>query len=76
MDSTTVVGTHAEAHPELAVDASAPVLDVVIPVYNEAAGLEIAQRLAAELSGVRVVHLDARGRGSALHTAWLASSQC
>lgn len=73
MDSTTVDGTHAEAHPELAVGASAPVLDVGIPVYNEAAGLERAQRLVAELSGV---HLDARGRGSALHTAWLASSRC
>jgi putative flippase GtrA len=35
--------------------------------------LEIAQRLAAELTGVRVVHLDARGRGRALHTAWLGS---
>ena len=35
--------------------------------------LEIAQRLAAELPGVRVVHLDARGRGRALHAAWLAS---
>ncbi|CAN5128134.1 bifunctional glycosyltransferase family 2/GtrA family protein [soil metagenome] len=106
MDTTTVVGTHAEARPELAVGASTPVLDLVIPVYNEAAGLEravrttrayldsqlpysarltiadnastdgtleIAQRLAAELPGVRVVHLDARGRGRALHTAWLAS---
>ncbi len=106
MDTTTVVGTHAEARPQLVVGASAPVLDLVIPVYNEAAGLEravrttrafldsqlpyssrltiadnastdgtleIAQRLAAELSGVRVVHLDARGRGRALHAAWLAS---
>ncbi|HEX5332584.1 MAG TPA: bifunctional glycosyltransferase family 2/GtrA family protein [Cellulomonas sp.] len=105
MDTTTA-GTHTEARPELAVSASAPVLDLVIPVYDEAAGLEravrttrayldsqlpyssrltiadnastdgtleIAQRLAAELTGVRVVHLDARGRGRALHTAWLAS---
>ena len=106
MDTTPVVGTHAEARTELALGASAPVLDLVIPVHNEAAGLEravrttrsfldsqlpyssrltiadnastdgtleIAQRLAAELSGVRVVHLGARGRGRALHTAWLAS---
>ncbi|HEX7805789.1 MAG TPA: dolichyl-phosphate beta-glucosyltransferase, partial [Cellulomonas sp.] len=106
MDTTTAAGTHAEARPELGVGATAPVLDLVIPVYNEAAGLEravrttraylddqlpysarltiadnastdgtleIAQRLAAELPGVRVVHLDARGRGRALHTAWLAS---
>ncbi|MBD8059327.1 bifunctional glycosyltransferase family 2/GtrA family protein [Cellulomonas sp. JH27-2] len=84
----------------------APVLDLVIPVYDEEAGLEravraartfldtqfpyparltiadnastdatlpIARRLADELHGVRVVHLDAKGRGRALHTAWLGS---
>ncbi|WP_263117906.1 bifunctional glycosyltransferase family 2/GtrA family protein [Cellulomonas sp. RIT-PI-Y] len=83
-----------------------PVLDLVIPVYNEARGLEhavrtvrafldsrfpyparltvadnastdgtlaVARRLAAELPGVRVLHLDAKGRGRALHTAWLGS---
>jgi putative flippase GtrA len=85
---------------------TAPVLDLVIPVYNEVAGLEravraarsfldaqlpyparltiadnastdgtldVALRLAEELAGVRVLHLDAKGRGRALHTAWLAS---
>jgi putative flippase GtrA len=84
----------------------APVLDLVIPVYNEVAGLEravraarafldtqlpyparltvadnastdgtldVARRLADELPGLRVVHLDAKGRGRALHTAWLTS---
>ncbi|GIG23521.1 sugar translocase [Cellulomonas chitinilytica] len=83
-----------------------PVLDLVIPVYDEEAGLEravraarhfldtefpyparltiadnasddrtldIARRLADELDGVSVVHLDAKGRGRALHTAWLGS---
>lgn len=106
MDTTTAVGTHTEARTGLVAGAAAPVLDLVIPVYNEVADLEravrttrsfldtqlpytarltiadnastdgtleIAQRLAAELPGVRVVHLDARGRGRALHTAWLAS---
>jgi len=106
MDTTTAVGTRAAARPELVTGATALVLDLVIPVYNEVAGLEravrtarsfldaelpysarltiadnastdgtleIARRLAAELPGVRVVHLDARGRGRALHTAWLAS---
>ncbi len=84
----------------------APVLDLVLPVYDEEAGLEravraarhfldtafpyparltiadnastdgtlaIARRLAGELDGVAVVHLDAKGRGRALHTAWLGS---
>src|SRR3954452_17420665 len=86
--------------------APPPVLDLVVPVHNEAAVLErtvrtarayldaelpyparltgadnaspdgtlaIARRLAAELQGVRLVHLDAKGRGRALHTAWLGS---
>jgi putative flippase GtrA len=85
---------------------TAPVLDVVIPVYNEQATLEasvrrvrafldaevpytarltvvdnastdataqVAARLAAQLTGVRFRHLDAKGRGLALATAWLES---
>ncbi|MFE7506257.1 glycosyltransferase [Promicromonospora sp. NPDC057488] len=85
---------------------AAPVLDLVIPVYNEEHGLEravraahsylttrfpyparitvvdnastdgtlaVARRLLDELDGVQVLHLDAKGRGRALHTAWLAS---
>src|SRR5438093_529269 len=33
----------------------------------------IAEYLAAELPNVRALHLDAKGRGRALRTAWLAS---
>lgn len=33
----------------------------------------IAQRLAATLDGVRCLHLDEKGRGRALRTAWTAS---
>lgn len=35
--------------------------------------LEIARSLSAELSEVRVEHLDRKGRGRALRTVWLAS---
>jgi glycosyltransferase involved in cell wall biosynthesis len=35
--------------------------------------LGVAKSLAAELEGVRVIHLDAKGRGRALKAAWLAS---
>lgn len=35
--------------------------------------LAAAQELARELPGVRVLHLDAKGRGRALRAAWLAS---
>ncbi|MFE7797075.1 glycosyltransferase [Nocardia sp. NPDC057440] len=80
-----------------------PVLDVVIPVYNEETDLgvcvrrlheylragfpfparitiadnastddtmQVARLLADELDDVRVVHLDAKGRGRALRTVW------
>jgi putative flippase GtrA len=84
----------------------APRVDIVIPVYNEQAGLEasvrrlhdflnselpfawriviadnastdatlaIARGLAFELPHTTVLHLDAKGRGRALRTAWTAS---
>jgi len=35
--------------------------------------LEIARRLAAELPGMRVIHLDEKGRGRALRAAWSSS---
>ncbi len=35
--------------------------------------LAIARALALEISGVRVLHLDMKGRGHALRTAWLTS---
>lgn len=38
------------------------------------ATLEIAQRLAARHEHIRVVHLDAKGRGRALRQVWLAST--
>jgi 4-amino-4-deoxy-L-arabinose transferase-like glycosyltransferase len=86
--------------------AREPVVDVVLPVYNEVAALsaavgrlrdylderlswtwcitvadnastdgswEKAKQLAAVMPEVRVVHLDAKGRGRALRTAWSTS---
>ena len=83
-----------------------PALDVVVPVYNEAAVLEaniavladhldarfplswritvadnasadgtrlVAEAIAARRPGVRVRHLERKGRGRALREAWLAS---
>ncbi|HZQ34214.1 MAG TPA: bifunctional glycosyltransferase family 2/GtrA family protein [Mycobacterium sp.] len=90
----------------LARSAGVPVLDVVVPVYNEEADLansvhrlhhylqhhfpftsritiadnastdatpEIAARLAAELPDVRMVRLEQKGRGRALHAVWSTS---
>jgi putative flippase GtrA len=86
--------------------AGVPVLDVVVPVYNEQAALaesvrrlhrhlhdhfpfpsritiadnasadatpHIAAQLAAELSDVRFVRLEEKGRGRALHAVWSES---
>jgi putative flippase GtrA len=95
--------------PNAALEARAlgvPVLDVVVPVYNEQTALSdsvhrlhrylrdsfpypvritiadnasvddtprIAAELAAELDDVRVVRLELKGRGRALHEVWSSS---
>jgi putative flippase GtrA len=94
---------HAAA---IARERGVPVLDVVVPVYNEEATLansihrlhrhlreqfpfaaritiadnastdetlRIAVELVAELPDVRVVRLEQKGRGRALHAVWSAS---
>ena len=38
------------------------------------ATLEVARRLVAELPDVEVIHLEAKGRGGALHAAWTSST--
>ncbi|MFT3852113.1 MAG: glycosyltransferase family 2 protein [Ilumatobacteraceae bacterium] len=86
--------------------AHQPVVDIVIPVYNEQAVLPesiarlhqyltasfpfswritigdnastdatwpVACQLAQDLTGVRALHLDAKGRGRALRAAWSSS---
>jgi putative flippase GtrA len=88
-------------------EAPVPVVDIVIPVHNEAHVLEAsvsrlyrylserfplswritivdnastdatwatAGALAARVPGVRAIHLDGKGRGLALRSAWLASN--
>jgi putative flippase GtrA len=98
-----------ESRPNAALAARAaglPVLDVVVPVYNEQATLadsvhrlhrhlrenfpfearitiadnasvddtpRIAEELSTELTEVRVVRLDQKGRGRALHAVWSTS---
>ena len=100
---------HFESRPNAALAARAagvPVLDLVVPVYNEQAALadsihrlhrhlqdnfsfpvritiadnasvddtpRIAAELAAELTDVRVVRLEQKGRGRALHAVWSTS---
>lgn len=99
----TVTAVRA-AEPAAAV--TAPVVDVVVPVYNEEVDLgpcvrrlhafltlnfpftaritiadnastdgtlAVAKQLADQLDGVRVVHLDRKGRGRALREVWQSS---
>jgi len=102
MTETVATAVHAAALDSTAGNR-APVLDIVIPVHNEEAGLgdcvrrldeylrggfpfsaritiadnastddtlPVAHDLAASVPGVRVVHLDAKGRGRALRAVW------
>jgi putative flippase GtrA len=101
--SDTVTAVQEQRAPDAARE---PVLDVVIPVYNEERDLArcvrrlheflrdgfpfsaritiadnastdrtlaVAGQLAADMSGVRVVHLDRKGRGRALRAVWQQS---
>jgi glycosyltransferase involved in cell wall biosynthesis len=98
---TNAIPIHLASQPD-----RQPVIDIVIPVYNEERDLgpsvrrlrahldagfpfpavitiadnastdatrAIAERLAAELPGVRSLHLDRKGRGRALRRAWTES---
>jgi len=110
-DATGPLGPSGEAiahgpYRVLSEQLGRPLLDIVIPVYNEEADLEpcirrlhqhlasrfpysaritvadnastddtlaVAQRLQAEIPRLTVVHLDEKGRGRALRTAWSQS---
>src|SRR5436190_13842670 len=106
-DITGMTAASTLAVPDaVVVTRTDPVLDVVVPVFNEQADLErcvrrlhgylsawlpypfritvadnastdttlaIAHRLAGQLAGVQVLHLDAKGRGRALRAAWATS---
>ena len=100
------MSTQIQALPEAPAQRDAPLVEIVVPVYNEEevlarsvhrlhryltesfpfswriliadnasrdGTLAIARRLAHELRGVDVLHLDAKGRGRALRAAWSRS---
>ena len=109
LPATRISGSVFVPRPNAALEARSlgvPVLDVVVPVYNEEAALaasvhrlhrylrdsfpypvritiadnasvddtaRIAAELAAELDDVRVVRLEQKGRGRALHQVWSQS---
>jgi glycosyltransferase involved in cell wall biosynthesis len=57
------------------LDAEFPFSSVITIADNASKDgtLAVANTLAAEVPGVRVIHLDQKGRGRALRAAWLAS---
>jgi putative flippase GtrA len=97
---------HTDPDTTILPPVVAPMVDIVVPVYNEQAVLvesvttlerflrqqfpfswritiadnastdatwAIACTMAATLDGVRAIHLDQKGRGRALRTAWTAN---
>ncbi|MDF0529144.1 bifunctional glycosyltransferase family 2/GtrA family protein [Tsukamurella sp. 8F] len=101
--TSTIPASQADEPTPEPTGFTAPVLDIVIPVYNEQhtvtgcvetlrryldahipfsaritiadnastdRTLEVARGLAEDVEGVRVVHLDRKGRGRALRCVW------
>ena len=60
-------------HAFLAAELPFPAVITIADNASRDRTLEVANALAAELPGVRVLHLDQKGRGRALRAAWLQS---
>lgn len=60
-------------HEFLRENIAAPATITIADNASHDGTLAVAEGLAKELSGVRVLHLDAKGRGRALRAAWLSS---
>ena len=60
-------------HDYLGSDFPFPAVITIVDNASRDGTLAVAQSLAKELTRVRVVHLDKKGRGRALRAAWLQS---
>src|SRR6201995_3844566 len=60
-------------HQFLATEVPYPSRITIADNASTDSTLAVAQELAGELSDVDVIHLDQKGRGGALYTAWMAS---
>jgi putative flippase GtrA len=67
-------GSVRRLHHFLATEVPYPARITVADNASTDATLAVARRLAAELPDVDVIHLDAKGRGGALHAAWMSST--
>ena len=68
-----LAGSVRRLHSFLAAEVPYPSRITIADNASTDGTLAAAQALAEELSDVGVIHLDAKGRGGALYTAWMAS---
>jgi putative flippase GtrA len=66
-------GSVRRLHAYLAAEVPYPSRITIADNASTDSTLAVAESLAAELPDVDVIHLDAKGRGGALYTAWMAS---
>jgi len=67
-------GSVRRLHEFLVEEVPYPARITVADNASSDATLEVARRLVAELPDVEVIHLEAKGRGGALHAAWTSST--
>jgi putative flippase GtrA len=67
-------GSVRRLHHFLATEVPYPARITVADNASTDGTLAVARRLARELPDVYVIHLDAKGRGGALHAAWMSST--
>src|SRR3977135_2629683 len=68
-----LAGTARWLHHYLAAEVPYPSRVTIADNASTDSTLAVAQALADELPDVDVIHLDAKGRGGALYTAWMTS---
>jgi putative flippase GtrA len=68
-----LAGSVRRLHEYLADEVPYPSRITIADNASTDSTLAVAESLAAELPDVDVIHLDAKGRGGALYTAWMAS---
>jgi len=66
-------GSVQRLHEFLAAEVPYPARITVADNASTDGTLEVARRLVDELPDVAVIHLEAKGRGGALHAAWTSS---
>ncbi|WP_427016895.1 glycosyltransferase family 39 protein [Pseudarthrobacter sp. P1] len=72
-EEASVEGCLHRLHHHLSTEFSQTFCITVADNASTDSTLAVAERVARELPGIRVVHLDEKGRGNALRTVWLGS---